>query len=47
MSQNFYKKIESLTYDLMIAKADIDFNTDIEKRSYAEKLENEIKELLR
>ena len=41
------KKIDSLTYDLMIAKADIDFNTNIEKREYAARLEDKIKELLK
>ena len=41
------EKIESLTYDLMIAKADIDFNTDIKKREHAQRLESEIKRLLR
>ena len=44
---NLYKKIDSLTYDLMIAKADIDFNTNIEKREHAQRLENEVKRLLR
>lgn len=42
-----FEKIDSLTYDLMIAKADIDFNTNIEKREHAAKLEDKIKELLR
>ena len=42
-----YKKIETLTYDLMIAKADIDFDTNPEKREHAEKLEKKIMELLR
>ena len=41
------KKISSITYDLIIAKADIDFNTDLEKREHAEKLEKEIIDLLK
>lgn len=47
MSQKLYEKIESLTFELMIAKADIDFDTNVEKREYAQKLENKIKELMR
>ena len=45
MNPNFYK-VKVLTEELIISKADIDFNTDIEKRAYAEKLENEVKRLL-
>lgn len=31
----------------MIAKADVDFKTDIDKREYVEYLENKLKELLK
>ena len=41
------EKISSITYDLIIAKADIDFNTDLEKREHAEKLEKHLIELLK
>lgn len=42
-----FEKISSLTYDIMIAKADIDFKTDIEKREYVEYLEKQLKEMLK
>ena len=42
-----FAKISSITYDIIIAKADIDFNTDLEKREHAEKLEKEIIEMLK
>lgn len=42
-----FEKISSITYDLMIAKADIDFKTDIDKREYAASLESKIREMLK
>lgn len=45
--KHLYEKISSLTYDIMIAKADIDFQTNVEKREYAEKLEKKIVELMK
>ena len=41
------EKISSITYDLIIAKADIDFNTDLDKREHADKLEKEIIEMMK
>jgi len=40
-------KIKVLTEELIIAKADIDFDTNIEKREHVEKLENLIREVMR
>ena len=40
-------KIKVLTEELIIAKADIDFNTNIEKREHAERLEKMIIEAMR
>ena len=42
-----FEKISSITYDLIIAKADIDFGTDLEKREHAEKLEKIIIDMLK
>jgi hypothetical protein len=40
-------KIKVLTEELIIAKADIDFDTNIEKREHVSKLENLIREAMR
>ena len=40
-------KIRVLTEELIITKADIDFDTNIEKREYAQSLEDKIKELMK
>ena len=47
MKQRIEYKIKVLTEDLIIAKADIDFETNIEKREHADKLEKLILEALR
>ncbi|HSG84268.1 MAG TPA: hypothetical protein VLA08_06910 [Nitrosopumilus sp.] len=47
MSEQLYDKIESLTWDIICAKADVDFETDISKREFVDKLEKELLELLR
>ena len=39
-------KIKVLTEELIIAKADIDFDTNPEKREYVEKLENLVLEAM-
>lgn len=41
------EKINNLTYDIMIAKADIDFQTSLEKREWVKVLEDELRELLK
>jgi len=41
------ESVEILTEELIISKADIDFETDIEKREYAESLQLKLLELLR
>ena len=47
MSEQLYDKIESLTWDIICAKADIDYETDIEKREFVAMLESKMLELLR
>ena len=43
---NFYK-VRVLTEELIISKADVDFDTDPDKREHVEKLEKDIVELLK
>lgn len=40
-------KIKVITEELIISKADVDFNTNVEKREYVEYLEKRLMELLR
>lgn len=40
-------KISSITYDLIIAKADVDYETSLDKREHVEKLEKRLLELLK
>lgn len=40
-------KISSITYDLIIAKADVDYETNPDKREHVEKLEKKLIELLK
>ena len=47
MIQSPQELIKSLTWELIISKADIDLSTDIDKREHVEKLEGIIKELMR
>lgn len=47
MKQKLDYKIKVLTEELIIAKADIDFDTNPEKREHAEKLEVMILEAMR
>ena len=47
MNQKLGYKIKVLTEELIIAKADIDFDTNIEKREHVEKLELLIREAMR
>lgn len=41
------EKITILTEELIISKADIDYETNIEKREYVDKLEKSIIDLLK
>ena len=47
MKQKIDYKIKVLTEELIIAKADIDFDTNVEKRAHVEKLEKLILEAMR
>lgn len=47
MIQSQTELIKSITWEIIISKADIDFQTDIDKREHADKLEKIIKELMR
>ena len=47
MNQKIDYKIKILTEELIIAKADIDYETNIEKREYVDKLEKLILETLK
>ena len=40
-------KVEIITIELIKAKADVDFETNPEKREYVEKLEAQLMEILR
>lgn len=42
-----HHKIKVITEEMIIAKADIDYETNLEKREHVERLENELKELLK
>ena len=42
-----FEKISNITYSIIIAKADIDFNTDLAKREHVDKLEKYLIELLK
>lgn len=42
-----FEQISNITYSLIIAKADIDFNTDLTKREHVERLEKHLLELLK
>lgn len=41
------EKITILTEELIISKADVDFDTNLDKREYVEKLEKAVLELLK
>jgi len=41
------EKIQSLTWDLICIKADIDFETSPDKREHAQKLEQAVQELMK
>ena len=41
------EKITILTEELIISKADVDFDTSLEKREYVDSLERQIIDLLR
>ena len=43
---NFYK-VRVLTEELIISKADVDFDTSLEKREYVDDLERQIIDLLK
>ena len=42
-----FEKINNITYSLIIAKADIDYDTSLEKREHVDKLEKHLIELLK
>lgn len=47
MKSKLEYKIKVLTEELIISKADVDFDTNVEKREHAERLENMIVEAMR
>lgn len=42
-----FQRIRVLTEELIIAKADIDFSTNVSKRAWIEDLENQVRELMK
>lgn len=41
------QQIEIITEELIISKADVDFDTNLDKRAHCEALEYQLKELLK